>query len=330
MASAIIFWLLLALALATLYCESRRLGDFEEIVEIVDSASMGGLPREYSNSAMDPEKDISPETLQKILKGVENGNKENIYFFGVLKLYGLSVGKNITQAAMHFERAAKLGHVEAMTVSALMLINGAGVQVDYHAAMSHLRAAVALNDYNAHWLLGRMLTEGKGLAAPAHEEALSLLKIASKHNVVHANFNLGVMYEYGLGTEPSFDKAAEYYRIGTENDDWESTYHLALMYAYSRGVPQDFPRALSLFERAARARHAPSHYYMGVFRLYGYGCEIDYDIALGWFERAAAYDDVRISAQARKAADELRGLIDSATKKTDAVIDAYASMAEEH
>jgi len=95
-------------------------------------------------------------------------------------------------------------------------------------------------------------------------------------------------------------------------------------------VPQDFPRALSLFERAARARHAPSHYYMGVFRLYGYGCEIDYDIALGWFERAAAYDDVRISAQARKAADELRGLIDSATKKTDAVIDAYASMAEEH
>jgi len=314
--------------LGSVVLNGMRLGDFNKMVEIVDAQSMGGLPREYSNSALDPDKDITPETLQKILAGVERGNKENIYYFGVLKLYGLSVGKNITQAASNFERAANLGHVEAMTVYALMLMNGAGVEVDYHAAIRYLREAVAKKDMNAHWLLGRMLSEGKGIPAPAHEEALVYLEIASKNNVVQANFNLGVMYEYGLGVTANFDKAAEYYRIGAENDHWESAYHLALMYAYARGVQQDFKRALSLFERAARARHAPSHYYMGVFRLYGYGCMIDYEIALGWFERAAAFDDPRISETARKAADELRNLIDVANKKNEEVINAYVKMGE--
>ena len=38
---------------------------------------------------------ISTEVLQKILQGVENGNRDNIYFYGLLKMYGISVSKDL-------------------------------------------------------------------------------------------------------------------------------------------------------------------------------------------------------------------------------------------
>ena len=98
---------------------------------------------------------LSNEHVQKILDGVEAGNKESIYYFGLLKLYGISLSKSEAIAAQNFRRAAELGHVEATTAYGVLLMTGLGVTQDPDLAMSWFRKGVHLNDDNAHWLLGK-------------------------------------------------------------------------------------------------------------------------------------------------------------------------------
>lgn len=89
---------------------------------------------------------ISQENLQKILNGVENGNKENIYFYGLLKLYGISLSKDLSIAAQNFNRASLLGHKEGTTAYGVMLMSGHGVKQDFGTAMKYFRKGVELGD----------------------------------------------------------------------------------------------------------------------------------------------------------------------------------------
>jgi len=151
--------------------------------------------------------EITNETLQKILSGVENGSSESIYFYALLKMYGLSLSKNTAIAAQNFERAANLGHIEATTAYGMMLMHGEGVDKDYSLAQSYFRRAVAMKDVNAHWLLGKLLMEGKGANAD-YTESMKLFQFAAneEHNIPQAQHLLAVMYEYGLGSEQDLDK----------------------------------------------------------------------------------------------------------------------------
>lgn len=98
---------------------------------------------------------LSPENLQKVLNGVDNGNKESIYYYALLKLYGISLTRDETVAAQHFKLAADMGHVEAMTAFGVMLMNGVGIPLDLAAAAFWFRKGIMMNDVNAPWLLAK-------------------------------------------------------------------------------------------------------------------------------------------------------------------------------
>lgn len=89
---------------------------------------------------------VSGDNLKKILDGVENGNPNNIYFYGLLKLYGISVTKDLVTSSQNFHRASSLGHVEATTAYGLALLNGMGVKKDHIQAVQFFRKAVELGD----------------------------------------------------------------------------------------------------------------------------------------------------------------------------------------
>lgn len=98
---------------------------------------------------------LSPENLQKVLKGVETGNKESIYYYALLKLYGISLTRDETVAAQHFKLAADMGHVEAITAFGVMLMNGVGIPLDLAAAAFWFRKGIQMNDVNSPWLLAK-------------------------------------------------------------------------------------------------------------------------------------------------------------------------------
>lgn len=91
---------------------------------------------------------ITADTLQKILAGVEAGNKENIYFYGLLKLYGISMVKDVKSAGEQFLRASKLGHAEATTAYGVMKLTGSDAdgKRNYAEAVRFFREAVKMND----------------------------------------------------------------------------------------------------------------------------------------------------------------------------------------
>lgn len=317
---------LFAITLAVLILNLRyvlpaRMSDYEAIEVEIGKEVLG---TEISTAVVDQ------ATIQKVLAGVEMGNKESIYFFALYKLHGIGLAKNLTTAALNFERSAKLGHVEATTAYGVMRMHGQGLELDYSVAVNYFRKAVALGDINAHWFLGKLLMEGLGVPEPEHEEAFKLFTTASQHNIPQASHFLGVMHEYGLGVEQDFESAFEMYQRASNQNYAESTYHLALMHAYGRGTQQNFKAATALFDNGARNDHAPSTYYMGVIKLYGYGCEPNYNQAVNWFERAAGMGDPRVEQDAREAVEETKMNIERAQKVHEETIDRLRARAEQY
>ena len=98
--------------------------------------------------------EISHDNLQNIIKGAQQGNKgqhvfhflqhccrllivsfffpDNIYFLGLLKLYGISLTRNEEAAAEYFRQAADLGLADAQTAYGIMLVQGLGNRAHYH------------------------------------------------------------------------------------------------------------------------------------------------------------------------------------------------------
>ena len=104
-----------------------------------------------------PSTELPYDILDKIMKGVESNNKDNIYFYALMKLYGVSATKNVTTAAEYLKRSAELGNPDALAAYGVMLLSGNGVPQDFPQAAAYFRRAVRLGDNNAHWLLGKMI-----------------------------------------------------------------------------------------------------------------------------------------------------------------------------
>lgn len=98
---------------------------------------------------------ISSENLQKILDGYEAGNKESVYFFGLLKMYGISLPKDTAAAVHSFKVASELGHAEAATALGVMYMTGVGTERNPATAVVALRQGITLGDQNAIWLLAK-------------------------------------------------------------------------------------------------------------------------------------------------------------------------------
>ena len=131
-------------SLCLIYC--AILSSMSQIYAI-EKFSVGELDIAFGEKeGINESSDISNETLQKILAGVENGNKDNIYYFGLLKLYGIAVSKDLIVAAQNFNRASSLGHKEGTTAYGVMLMSGHGMKKDLAMAMKYFRKGVELGD----------------------------------------------------------------------------------------------------------------------------------------------------------------------------------------
>lgn len=109
--------------------------------------TLDGLEVKLGESeGLDESSIVSQDNLRKILSGVEAGNKENIYFYALLKLYGISMSKDLMGAAENFLRASNLGHKEATTAYGVMLMSGSGVDKHNVNAVKVFRKGVELGD----------------------------------------------------------------------------------------------------------------------------------------------------------------------------------------
>ena len=73
---------------------------------------------------------------------------------------------------------------------------------------------------------------------------------AAKQGFTNAQYNLGGMYEFGLGVTEDYAEAAKWYRKAAEQGDARAQDYLGLIYDIGVVVPQDSVQAYMWFNLA--------------------------------------------------------------------------------
>ena len=97
----------------------------------------------------------------------------------------------------------------------------------------------------------------KGVAQD-YAEALRWYRAAAERGNAAAQFNLGCMYDNGLGADQDHAEAARWFRAAAEQGNAEGQFYLGLMYANGQGVAQDYVTAHMWLNIAASSGHHPS------------------------------------------------------------------------
>lgn len=116
--------------------------------------------------------DISPQMVQQIIGGMEQGKPgkitfpsssfpstvtfvvESQYLYGLMKYYGHGVPQDQAGALSSFRKSAAQGYLEAEFTMGVLLYYGEGVASDGHAASAYLTQCAEKGHSDAQWLLG--------------------------------------------------------------------------------------------------------------------------------------------------------------------------------
>lgn len=131
----------------------------------------------------------------------------------------------------------------------------------------------------------------KGLAAARAGDFASALaewRPLAESGHVEALFNLGAVYEAGLGVTKSPEDAAGWYALAAGQGHAKAQYNLGVMFADGRGVARDDTRAAVWMRKAAEQGHGKAQYNLAILYQAGRGLPKDPAQAQAWFERAAA------------------------------------------
>jgi len=124
-----------------------------------------------------------------------------------------------------------------------------------------------------------------------------------------AQWELGLMYDKGLGVKKDYEKAFKLYNkalkrykksidsgsLIAEFEFLEKQNFLGIMYYDGKEVTQDFDKAFYWFKQVAEQKYAESQFYLGLMYKKGQGVTQDYKKAYEWFQKAA--EQGNISAQ---------------------------------
>ena len=135
-----------------------------------------------------------------------------------------------------------------------------------------------------------------------------------------AQYNLGVMYEKGLGVPQDNKTAMKWYRLSAEQGHAGAQFNLGLMYRKGEGVLQDYKTAVKWCKLAAEQGNATAQNNLGFMYDNGHGVAQDYVHAHMWFNIAAS------SGESKKASKN-RDII--AKQLTPADISAAQKLARE-
>ncbi|MEQ8586615.1 MAG: peptidoglycan-binding protein [Thalassobaculaceae bacterium] len=102
-------------------------------------------------------------------------------------------------------------------------------------------------------------------AEPRPREAATWFREAAINGLDVAQFNLGVMYETGLGVPEDQTRALLWYHSAAEQGFALAQYNLGRLYTFGQGIPQSDAEAKRWFQRAADRGVADAFYALATF-----------------------------------------------------------------
>jgi hypothetical protein len=109
----------------------------------------------------------------------------------------------------------------------------------------------------------------------------------AQQGMAEAQYNLGIMYQYGEGAEMDLEQAFYWFKQAADQGMVEAQYNLGYLYITGQGTEQDYEQAMFWFMKAADQGDADALYNIGYMYYEGLGVKQDYEIAKYWFGMAA-------------------------------------------
>jgi uncharacterized protein len=122
----------------------------------------------------------------------------------------------------------------------------------HEVALGHWAPLAEQGHMDAQFNLGIMYDQGIGVPEDSAAAAQWFEQAAAQGDPIAA-FNLGLMYTEGRGVDQDFSQAARWYALAAEHEHPEAMERLSYLYAHGRGVDQDLGLAVRLSERAHEA-----------------------------------------------------------------------------
>jgi TPR repeat protein len=164
-------------------------------------------------------------------------------------------------------------------------------QKDYAEAKPLADQACAGGSMQGCYDLGRMYEEGIG-APPDPGQARPLYQKACAGGIVNACLNLGWLYESGAGGPQDYNQAQALYLKACDDADGAACYDLGLMYEKAEGVTQNYEQASSLYKKACDAGVIDGCFNLGVLYEKGEGVAQDYTQADSLYDKSCDAGDL--------------------------------------
>lgn len=103
-----------------------------------------------------------------------------------------------------------------------------------------------------------------------HEKAANIYLRLAQSGDLDAMFNMGYLYQFGIGVEADAKKAADFYAVAQYLEGGDAAYNLAVMTMNGIGVDRDIAKGIRLMESAAMSGCPEAQLYLATAYSVGY------------------------------------------------------------
>ena len=129
--------------------------------------------------------------------------------------------------------------------------------------------------------------EGIDGRAPNHKKSFKWYQLAADQKHARAQYNLGVMYENGMGVAQSHEEAVKWFRLAADQGYATAQNTLGAMYQDGNWVSQSHEEAIKWYQLAATQGCAEAQCNIGAMYAKGEGVAQDMAKAIHWCKLAA-------------------------------------------
>jgi len=191
------------------------------------------------------------------------------------------------QARDIYQYFAEKGDKEGQLKLAFLYDRGLGGEANNELAARWYTASAEQGQPIAQYLLGQMYQMGRMGKTPDYDQAKKLYAAAQSVYPL-ASVALGFIYDT---VDNDYTKAAENYLLAATTSDITAQYNLGLIYEYGKGRPVDFEQAKGLYKAASDKGYPKAMTQLAGLYFYAPNGSRNEQLALSWYKKAAALGD---------------------------------------
>jgi TPR repeat protein len=271
---------------------------------------------------------LNPLLCNTAVNYIINGNDDQARLdLGKRYLEGHGVAKNAVAAAKLFKLVKRDSPAfgDAQEKLGVIYQHGLGVPQDYQKAGQYYQIATKERDNLRMLTAGEMYCKGLGVAIN-HVTAANLFKAVKKDSQAFgkAQYNLGVLYQNGLGVTQDYLTATKYYQLAADSGYDPARLALGSMYLEGIGVAKDEAAAAQLFRlvETRSQEFTQAQYNLGAMYQKGRGVPRNYPKAAKHYQVAAdrGYNPARLALESMNREDSMVSS-EAATSKVFGVVE---------